>query len=58
MKNNSDVLNSVSPFSQETVEKLRETLRQLEVEFEVQRKSKKDLEELKEGLSTELTFLR
>ncbi|XP_039992418.1 syncoilin-like [Xiphias gladius] len=42
----------------ETVEKLRETLRELEVEFEIQRKSKKDLEDLKDGLLIELTFLR
>ncbi|XP_040916916.1 syncoilin-like [Toxotes jaculatrix] len=42
----------------ETEEKLKETLRELEVEFEVQRKSKKDLEDLKEGLLTELKFLR
>ncbi|XP_023140373.2 syncoilin [Amphiprion ocellaris] len=42
----------------ETVEKLKETLRELEVEFEVQRKSKTALEDLTDGLSTELTFLR
>ncbi|XP_018545551.1 syncoilin isoform X2 [Lates calcarifer] len=42
----------------ETVEKLKETLREVEVEFEVQRKSKEDLEQLKDGLLTELTFLR
>ncbi|XP_026165704.1 syncoilin [Mastacembelus armatus] len=42
----------------ETVEKLRETLRELDEEFEVQRKSKKDLEDLKDSLLTELTFLR
>ncbi|XP_039897223.1 syncoilin-like [Simochromis diagramma] len=41
-----------------TVEKLRKTLRELEVEFEVQRKSKKGLEDLKDGLLAELTFLR
>ncbi|XP_047467506.1 syncoilin-like [Mugil cephalus] len=42
----------------ETVEKLKETLRGLEVEFEVQKKIKKDLEDVKDGLLTELTFLR
>ncbi|KAK2891640.1 syncoilin-like isoform X1 [Channa argus] len=42
----------------ETVEKLQETVRELEVEFEVQRKSKKTLEVLKKGLLTELAFLR
>ncbi|KAG7510705.1 syncoilin [Solea senegalensis] len=42
----------------ETVETLRETLRELEVEFEVQRKSEEYLEALKDGLLTELTFLR
>nr|XP_019964145.1 PREDICTED: syncoilin-like [Paralichthys olivaceus] len=41
----------------ETVETLRETLRELEVEFDVQRQSKKGLEDLKDGLLTELTFL-
>ncbi|XP_061600201.1 syncoilin-like [Cololabis saira] len=41
-----------------TVEKLREILRELHLEFDVQRKSKRGLEELKEGLLTELTFLR
>lgn len=45
-------------FAQETVDKLRETLQELQTEFEVQRKSKKDLESLKDGLLTELTFLR
>ncbi|XP_070697889.1 syncoilin-like [Pempheris klunzingeri] len=42
----------------ETVEALRETLRELQVEFEVQRRSKKDLGDLKDGLLTELAFLR
>ncbi|KAK2826229.1 hypothetical protein Q5P01_020443 [Channa striata] len=42
----------------ETVEKLQETLRELEVEFEVQQQSKKTLEDLKNGLLTELVFLR
>ncbi|XP_056248596.1 syncoilin-like [Seriola aureovittata] len=42
----------------ETVEKLKDTLRELQVEFEVQRKSKNDLEDLRDGLLTELTFLR
>lgn len=37
---------------------LEETLRELQVEFEVQRKSKRDLENLKNGLSEELTYLR
>ncbi|KAM6912154.1 syncoilin-like [Xenentodon cancila] len=41
-----------------TVEKLREILGELRQEFEVQRKSRRNLEELKEGLLTELTFLR
>lgn len=45
-------------FMQKTVEKLRKTLRELEVEFEVQRKLKKGLEDLKDGLLAELTFLR
>lgn len=40
------------------MEKLRKTLRELEMEFEVQRKSKKGLEDLKDGLLAELTFLR
>lgn len=40
------------------MEKLKKTLRELEVEFEVQRKSKKGLEDLKDGLLAELTFLR
>lgn len=43
---------------QEAVERLKDTLGDLEVEFEVQKKSKKDLEELKDGLLTELMFLR
>ncbi|KAM9354876.1 syncoilin-like [Pholidichthys leucotaenia] len=42
----------------ETVETLKETLRELEVEFEVQRKSKKNLEDLCDGLLTELVLLR
>nr|XP_020470166.1 syncoilin [Monopterus albus] len=42
----------------DTIEKLRETLRELKMEFEVQKKSKRNLEVLKEGLLTELTFLR
>lgn len=45
-------------FAQETVERLKESLRQLEVEFEVQRKLRKDLEDLKDSLLGELTFLR
>lgn len=40
------------------MEKLRATLKELEVEFEVQKKSKKCLEDLKDGLLAELTFLR
>lgn len=44
--------------AQETVESLKETLRELQVEFEVQRNSKKDLEDHKDGLVKELTFLR
>ncbi|KAG7226145.1 hypothetical protein INR49_014240 [Caranx melampygus] len=42
----------------EAVERLKDTLGELEMEFEVQKKSKKDLQELKDGLLTELTFLR
>ncbi|KAE8289759.1 Syncoilin Syncoilin intermediate filament 1 Syncoilin-1 [Larimichthys crocea] len=42
----------------ETVETLKETLRELQVEYEVQRKSKKDLEEQKDGLLRELKSLR
>ncbi|CAJ1073843.1 syncoilin-like [Xyrichtys novacula] len=42
----------------ETVETLKETLRELQVEFEVQRNSKKDLEDLRVGLLQELSFLR
>lgn len=45
-------------FAQETVERLKESLRQLEVEFEVQRKLRKDLEDLKDSLLGELAFLR
>ncbi|XP_041667874.1 syncoilin-like [Cheilinus undulatus] len=41
----------------ETIENLKETLRGLQVEFEVQRKSKEDLEGLRDDLLTELTFL-
>ncbi|XP_029973481.1 syncoilin-like [Salarias fasciatus] len=43
---------------QETVDKYKETLRALQLEFDVQRKSKEDLEDLKNGLSAELAFLR
>ncbi|KAK5857216.1 hypothetical protein PBY51_010474 [Eleginops maclovinus] len=42
----------------ETVEKLQETLRELQMEFEVQRESKKNLEDHNDGLSKELIFLR
>ncbi|TKS86557.1 Syncoilin Syncoilin intermediate filament 1 [Collichthys lucidus] len=42
----------------ETVETLKETLRELQVEYEVQRKSKKGLEEQKDGLLRELKSLR
>ncbi|TWW72260.1 hypothetical protein D4764_16G0007570 [Takifugu flavidus] len=42
----------------ETVRVLEETLRELQVEFEVQRKSKSDLERQKNCLSEELTHLR
>ncbi|KAG8013606.1 Syncoilin [Nibea albiflora] len=42
----------------ETVETLKETLRELQVEYEVQKKSKKDLEEQKDGLLRDLTSLR
>ncbi|XP_074547567.1 syncoilin-like [Halichoeres trimaculatus] len=42
----------------ETIETLKETLRELQVEFEVQRKSKKELEDFRDGLLKELTFLR
>ncbi|XP_054469202.1 syncoilin-like [Anoplopoma fimbria] len=42
----------------ETVEELKETLRELEVEFEVQRKSKKKLEDHNDSIRKELTFLR
>lgn len=51
-------LRRLSTLPQETVEKLKGTLRELQVDFEVQRKSKKDLEDLKDGLIRELTFLR
>lgn len=37
---------------------LEETLRELQVEFDVQRKSKRDLENQKNCLSEELTCLR
>ncbi|XP_034530571.1 syncoilin-like [Notolabrus celidotus] len=40
------------------IETLKETLRELQVEFEVQRKSKNDLEDLRDGLLKELKFLR
>ncbi|KAM3593979.1 uncharacterized protein V6R79_000225 [Siganus canaliculatus] len=36
----------------ETVETMRETLRELHIEFEVQKKSKKDLEDLLKGLTS------
>ncbi|MEQ2166701.1 hypothetical protein GOODEAATRI_030976 [Goodea atripinnis] len=42
----------------ETVEKLQETLRELKLEFEVQKNFRSNLEQLTEGLKTELTFLR
>ncbi|XP_028294045.1 syncoilin-like [Gouania willdenowi] len=42
----------------ETVETLTETLKELEMEYEIQKQSKNILEHLKDGLSTELTFLR
>uniref|UniRef100_A0A8C6ULV7 Syncoilin n=1 Tax=Neogobius melanostomus TaxID=47308 RepID=A0A8C6ULV7_9GOBI len=42
----------------ENVEKLKGVLNDLELEFEVQRNSKNSLQELKEGLMRELTFLR
>ncbi|KAM4625902.1 syncoilin [Polymixia lowei] len=42
----------------ETVETLEETLTDLKIEFQIQRKSKTDLEELKDGLLRELDFLR
>ncbi|KAK9533501.1 hypothetical protein VZT92_008613 [Zoarces viviparus] len=41
----------------ETVEKLREILRELEVEFEVQRKSKNNLEDRNDSILKELSFL-
>lgn len=43
--------------AQESVEKFKEILRELEVEFEAQRKAKRDLEHLKDGLLKELKFL-
>ncbi|KAM4723450.1 syncoilin-like [Anableps anableps] len=42
----------------ETMEKLQETLRELKLEFEVQKNFRTNLEQLTEGLKTELTFLR
>ncbi|XP_068435765.1 syncoilin-like isoform X2 [Clinocottus analis] len=42
----------------ETVEKLKETLRELEVEFKVQRKSREILEDRNDSILKELTFLR
>ncbi|XP_015245402.1 PREDICTED: desmin-like isoform X1 [Cyprinodon variegatus] len=42
----------------ETVEKLQDTLKELKVEFEVQKNYRNNLEELIEGLKTELMFLR
>ncbi|XP_034714426.1 syncoilin-like [Etheostoma cragini] len=42
----------------DTVGKLKETLKELEVEFEVQRTSKKDSEDHNDSLRKELTFLR
>lgn len=45
-------------FAQETVKVLEETLRELEVEFEVQRSLKSDLENQKNRLSKELAGLR
>lgn len=44
-------------FAQATVESLKETLRELQVEFAVQRKSKEDLEGRTDGLLKELTFM-
>lgn len=44
-------------FAQATVETLKETLRELQVEFAVQRKSKEDLEDRTDGLLKELTFM-
>lgn len=40
------------------MENLKETLRELEVEFEVQRKSKKALEDHNDDILKELKFLR
>ncbi|XP_014835831.1 PREDICTED: syncoilin-like [Poecilia mexicana] len=42
----------------ETVEGLQKTLRELKLEFEIQKTFRTDLEQLTEGLKTELTFLR
>ncbi|XP_029982207.1 syncoilin-like [Sphaeramia orbicularis] len=42
----------------ENVEKLKETLRDLGIEFEVQKRSKKNLEDVKDSLLTELAFHR
>lgn len=42
----------------EDVEKLKRVLNDLETEYEVQRNSKNNLQELKDGLMKELTFLR
>ncbi|CAN9502268.1 unnamed protein product [Ophioblennius macclurei] len=42
----------------ETVDEYEETLRALQLEFDVQRKSKSDLEDLKNDLLAELVFLR
>ncbi|XP_005806216.2 syncoilin-like [Xiphophorus maculatus] len=42
----------------EIVEELQETLRELKLEFEIQKTFRTDLEQLTEGLKTELTFLR
>lgn len=42
----------------ERVETLKDILRELQVELKVQRKSKKDLEDQKDGLLKELAFLR
>lgn len=63
LKRDADLQNVVTPrpvilFVQETVEKLQETLRELKLEFEVQKNFKTNLEQLTEGLKTELTFLR
>ncbi|XP_076017644.1 syncoilin-like [Genypterus blacodes] len=42
----------------ETLEDLKETKRELQLEFAIQRRSKKDLEDLKDGLLQELKTLR